>query len=77
MFVALMMEDSLGIKTEANSSSEENQRKHLWNCNTDHVGIFSLDTALSHTEPRSEDLKTQIQDAILLPMYSDLSHSSI
>lgn len=77
MFGALMMEDSLGIKAEENSSSEENQRiENTFETATRiYVGIFSLDTALSHTEPRSEDLKTQIQAAILSPMYCDLSHS--
>lgn len=38
------------------------------------VGIFSLDAALSHTEPRTEDLKTENQDAILSPVYCDLRH---
>lgn len=51
-------------------------RKRLGNCSADHVGIFGLDTALSHTEATTEGLKTEIQAAILSPIYCDLSHSN-
>lgn len=51
-------------------------RKGLGKCNADNVGIFSLDTALSHSEPTTEGLKTEIQAAILSPIYCDRSHSN-
>lgn len=55
---------------------EPMNRKHPGNCNADNVGIFSWDTAPSHTEPTTEGLKTEIQAAILSPIYCDLSHSN-
>ena len=58
------------------SSSEENQ----WIENALETAMQitwgSLDTALSHTEPTTEGLKTEIQAAILSPIYCDLSHSN-
>lgn len=71
MIVLVMTEECLGTEPETNSSSEESQ----WIENTFEsaawfsVDIFSLDAAaVSHTEPRTEDLKTENQLAILSPI---------